>query len=106
MAVCRRLVREMLQYSVQNGDLLFRVQVVPRASRSEVVGEHNGALRVRLAAPPVDGAANDELRRLLARIFNVPRSSIQLVSGQGSRTKQIRIAGVDGEALKGLGGQQ
>ena len=106
MAVCRRLVREMLQYSVQNGDLVFRVQVVPRASRSEVVGEHNGALRVRLAAPPVDGAANDELRRLLARIFNVPRSSIQLVSGQGSRTKQIRIAGVDGEALKGLGGQQ
>jgi len=106
VAVCRRLVREMLQYSVRNGDLVFRVQVVPRASRSEVVGEHNGALRVRLAAPPVDGAANDELRRLLARIFNVPRSSIQLVSGQGSRTKQIRIAGVDGEALKGLGGQQ
>jgi len=92
----------MLQYSVQNGDLVFRVQVVPRASRTEIVGEHNGALRVRLAAPPVDGAANDELRRLLARTFNVPRSSIQLVSGQGSRTKQIRIAGVDGEALKGL----
>ena len=105
MAVCRRLVREMLQYSVQNGDLVFRVQVVPRASRSEVVGEHNGALRVRLAAPPVDGAANDELRRLLARTFNVPRSSIQLVSGQGSRTKQIRIAAVDAEALKLFGGQ-
>ena len=89
--VCRRLVREVFQYSFQNGDLLFRVQVVPRASRSEVVGEHNGALRVRLAAPPVDGAANDELRRLLAKTFNVPRSSIQLVSGQSSRTKQIRI---------------
>jgi uncharacterized protein (TIGR00251 family) len=92
----------MLQYSVQNGDLVFRVQVVPRASRSEVVGEHNGALRVRLAAPPVDGAANDELRRLLARIFNVPRSSIQLVSGQGSRTKQIRIVGVNEDLLKML----
>ena len=105
MAVCRRLVREMLHYSVRNGDLVFRVQVVPRASRSEVVGEHNGALRVRLAAPPVDGAANDELRCLLARIFNVPRSSIQLVSGQGSRTKQIRIADVDAEALKLFGGQ-
>jgi len=95
----------MLQYSVQNGDLLFRVQVVPRASRSEVVGEHNGALRIRLAAPPVDGAANDELKRLLARIFKVPRSSIKLVSGQGSRTKQIRIANVGAEALKGLDGQ-
>ena len=105
MAVYRRLVRDMLQYSVQNGDLVFRVQVVPRASRSEVVGEHNGALRVRLAAPPVDGAANDELRRLLAKTFNVPRSSIQLISGQGSRTKQIRIADVDAEALKVFGGQ-
>jgi uncharacterized protein len=91
VVVYRRLVREMLQYSVQNGDLVFRVQVVPRASRSEVVGEHNGALRVRLAAPPVDGAANDELRRLLAKTFNVPRSSIHLISGQASRTKQIRI---------------
>ena len=105
MAACHRLVRQMLQYSVQNGDLLFRVQVVPRASRSEVVGEHNGALRVRLAAAPVDGAANDELRRLLARTFHVPRSSIQLVSGQGSRTKQIRIADVDAEALKLFAGQ-
>jgi uncharacterized protein (TIGR00251 family) len=88
-----------LEYSVQNGDVLFRVQVVPRASRSEVVGEHNGSLRVRLAAPPVDGAANDELRRLLAKTFNVPRSSVQLVAGQSSRTKQIRMANVDTEAF-------
>ena len=100
MAACPRLVRQMLQYSVQNGDLLFRVQVVPRASRSEVVGEHNGALRVRLAAAPVDGAANDELRRLLARTFNVPRSSVQLVSGLDSRTKRIRIGGVNETVLK------
>ena len=95
----------MLQYSVQNGDLVFRVQVVPRASRSEIVGEHNGSLRVRLAAPPVDGAANDELLRLLAKTFNVPRSSVQLVSGLTSRTKQIRIADVRADALKLFGGQ-
>ena len=90
----------MIDYSLRNGDLLFSVQVVPRASRSEIVGEYNGSLRIRLAAPPVDGAANDELRRLLAKSFNVPRSSVQLVSGQGSRTKQIRIVGVNAEALK------
>lgn len=90
----------MLQYSVQNGDLVFRVQVVPRASRSEVVGEHNGALRVRLAAPPVDGAANNELRRLLAETLKIPRSSVQLVSGPGSRTKRIRIAGVNERVMK------
>jgi len=90
----------MLQYSVQNGDLVFRVQVAPRASRSEVVGEHNGSLRVRLVAPPVDGAANEELRGLLARTFNVSRSSVQLVLGRTSRTKQIRIVGVNEEVLK------
>jgi len=90
----------MLQYSVQNGDLVFRVQVVPRASRSEVVGEHNGSLRVRLVAPPVDGAANEELRGLLAKTLNVRRSSVQLVLGQTSRTKQIRIVGVNEEVLK------
>src|SRR5689334_22573940 len=90
----------MLEYSVQNGDLVFRVQVVPRASRSEVVGEHNGSLRVRLAAPPVNGAANDELRRLIAKTFNVRRSSVQLVLGHISRTKQIRIVGVNEEVLR------
>jgi len=93
-------IETLLAYSIQNGALVFRVQVVPRASRSEVLGERNGALRVRLAAPPVNGAANDELRRLLAKTLNVKRSSVELVSGQSSRTKQIRIAGVDQEGLK------
>jgi uncharacterized protein (TIGR00251 family) len=90
----------MLQYSVQNGDLVFRVQVVPRASKSEVVGEHNGALRIRLAAPPVDGAANDELKRLLAQTLKVRWSSVQLISGLSSRTKRIRIVGVNETVLK------
>jgi len=92
-----------IEYALQNGDLLFSVQVVPRASRSEIVGEHNGSLRVRLAAPPVDGAANDELKRVLAKTFKVQRNSIQLVSGQGSRIKLIRIVGVDSQALKLFG---
>src|SRR5262245_29196354 len=89
----------MLEYSVQDGDLVFRVQVVTRASRSEVVGEHDGSLRVRLAAAPVDGAENDELRRLLAKTLNVPRRSVQLVSGSGSRTKRIRVADIDAATL-------
>lgn len=90
----------MIEYSLRNSDLLFSVQVVPRASRSEIVGEHNGLLRIRLAAPPVDGAANDELRRLLAETLKVPRRSVQLVSGLGSRTKRIRIADVNETVLK------
>jgi uncharacterized protein (TIGR00251 family) len=53
--------------SVHEGEVVFKVQVVPRSSRSEVIGEHNGALRVKIAAPPVDGAANEELVRVLQR---------------------------------------
>ena len=72
----------MIDYSEKDGALTFKVQVVSRASRSAVVGEHNGALRVRIAAPPVDGAANEELIRTLARAFGVKRGAIEITSGQ------------------------
>jgi len=87
----------MIDYSIRNGQLMFRVQVVPRASRSEIAGEHNGSLRVRIAAPPVDGAANDELIRLLAKTFKVARSAVQIVSGHNGRMKQVSIEGVTSE---------
>ena len=70
---------------------ILKVQVVPRASRSEIVGEHNGALRVRIAAPPVDGAANKELIRTLAHAFKVPQRDIEILSGHTSKLKQVRI---------------
>ena len=70
---------------------IFKVHVVPRASRTEIVGEHNGALRVRIAAPPVDGAANEELIRTLARAFKVPRRDVEILSGHTSKLKQVRI---------------
>jgi uncharacterized protein (TIGR00251 family) len=84
----------LIEHHLRDGRLVFRVQVVPRASRSEVVGEHNGALRVRLAAPPVDGAANDELVKVLAKTFKVPRSSVTISGGHSSRLKQVSIDGV------------
>lgn len=71
--------------------LILTVQVVPRASRSEIVGEHDGALRVRIAAPPVDGAANEELIKLLAKTFAVAKRDVSVVSGQTSRIKRVRI---------------
>ena len=83
----------MIEYSEENGVLTFRVRVVPRASRSELVGEYDGALRARIAAPPVDGAANDELVRLLARTFRVPRKAIEIAAGQTSKLKTVRVAG-------------
>ena len=90
----------MIEASERDGCLTFKVQVVPRASRSEIAGEHNGALRVRIAAPPVDGAANEELVRLLARAFGVKRNAVEIVGGRASRTKQIRIAGLANSALQ------
>ena len=75
------------------GALTFKVQVVPRASRSEIVGEHNGAFRIRIAAPPVDGAANEELIRTLARALGVRKNAIEITSGQTARTKRVRVTG-------------
>ena len=94
----------LIEHQIREGQLIFRVQVVPRSSRSEVVGEHNGALRVRLAAPPVDGAANEELIHVLARTFKVPRSAVTILSGHSSRLKQVSIEGVSDSALAILGG--
>ncbi|HZH34014.1 MAG TPA: DUF167 domain-containing protein [Pyrinomonadaceae bacterium] len=83
----------MIEFSERDDALVFTVRVVPRASKSEVVGEHDGMLKIRLAAPPVDGAANAELIRVLAKFFEVPRASVQITGGETSKTKRIRIGG-------------
>ena len=71
------------------------VRVTPRAGRSGFSGLRDGALMVRLAAAPVDGAANDELIALLSKALRVPKRNITIVSGERSRTKRIRITGID-----------
>lgn len=71
------------------------VRAVPNARRSGVVGlGTDGHLRVRLAAPAVDGKANDELCRVVARLFGVRPSAVSIARGHRSRTKQLRVAGV------------
>jgi uncharacterized protein (TIGR00251 family) len=75
----------------------LEIRVIPRAGRSGFAGLRDGALLVKLAAAPVDGAANDELIALLANALRVPKRDIAIVSGERSRTKRIRIAGVDRE---------
>ena len=93
----------MIDYSFEGNDIVFRVQVVPRASRSEIVGEHNGSLRVRIAAPPVEGAANDELINLLAKQIKVPKKAVTITGGRTSRFKQVRITNAkDLEFVKAL----
>jgi uncharacterized protein (TIGR00251 family) len=96
----------MIQFTEKDGSVTFNVRVVPRASKSEIVGEHDGALKVRVAAPPVDGAANEELIRILAKGFDVAKSAVEITSGQSSKTKQVRIKGAGAELSKVLKGQR
>ena len=79
---------------------LLTVWVVPGAPRSEVVGYHGDTIKIRIAAPPVGGAANEELARFLAAQLGVPRAAVKLVSGLGGRRKRIEVAGMDLEALE------
>lgn len=78
----------------------LRVQVQPRAARSEVYGFRGDALLLRLDAPPVDGVANEAVRRLLADFFGVPPCRVRIVHGQRSRRKLLRLSGVDADALR------
>lgn len=80
----------------------FAVRIVPRASRSEIAGEYDGAMRIRIAAPPVEGAANRELIRLLAKQFRVPQTSVAIISGTASKNKTIRIDGATLDQLNGI----
>ena len=69
------------------------VQVVPRASKSEICGLQGDALKVRLQAPPVDGKANEALVRWLAGALGVPRGAVEIVAGAAARVKRVRVRG-------------
>ena len=92
----------MLILTEKGGSVTFTVRVIPRASKTEIVGEHDGAVKVRLSSPPVDGAANEDLVKLFAKRLKVARSDVGILSGQTSKTKQIRISGVTAAELQNL----
>jgi uncharacterized protein (TIGR00251 family) len=69
------------------------IRIQPRASKNEIIAREGGALKIRLTAPPVDGAANEALVRFLADRVSVPKSQIEIISGHTSRDKIIRIHG-------------
>lgn len=69
------------------------IQVQPRAARTEIVGRHGDAVRIRVHAPPVDGAANEELLRFLAERLGVARSALRLVAGEFGRRKRVAVTG-------------
>lgn len=80
------------------GGVSLEVLVQPRASRTQVVGVHDGRLKIALAAPPVDGEANQALVEFLARALGVRRADVTLLRGETGRRKTVRVAGAGAEA--------
>ena len=75
--------------------IVLTVRVQPRASRDAIAGPHGDCLKVRIAAPPVDGAANAQLCRYIAGLFRLPQASVSLLRGTSSRNKLVRVSGAD-----------
>ncbi|TFG45174.1 MAG: YggU family protein [Gemmatimonadales bacterium] len=86
------------------GGIRLRLRIQPRASRTEVAGLHGDTIRIRLSAPPVDGAANEELIRFLATRLGVPVRAVEITAGHGGRQKTVHVRGVGrAEAAEALG---
>ncbi len=82
--------------------IIFWVRVQPRASRDAIVGEWQGALKIRLTAPPVDDRANQALRRLLAEHLEIPVTAVRILSGERSRIKRVEVRGVSAAQILAL----
>ena len=86
----------------RDGAVRVEVRVAPRASREAVLGVHDGALKIALTAPPVDGAANAALVAYLAVALGIAKREVRIVAGESSRTKLVEIAGVTAGAVRAL----
>jgi len=87
--------------SSQSDGVLLAVKLQPRASKNEIIGPLGSELRIKVTAPPVDAAANEALLRLLADALNCPRGKVELVRGQSSRHKTIKLHGLTVQAVAG-----
>ena len=85
-----------------DGSVVLALHIQPGAKKTELAGLHGEALKIRLAAPPVDGKANAALLAFLAKACGVSKSAVELVSGETSRSKRVRIHGVDVAELERL----
>lgn len=89
-----------IEISEGDGAVRFAVHAQPRASRTELAGSHGDAIKIRLAAAPVEGAANAELVGFLAKLLGVPKSAVRVVTGQHARRKTIEVMGLDAATVR------
>lgn len=92
-----------MRLTTKDGAVRFEVHAKPRAKKSRIAEIREGAAVVALAAPPVDGAANEELVRLLARVLEIPKRSVEIVRGETSQKKLVAVHGLtEGEVRERL----
>ena len=79
-------------YKENKNNLTLNIYVVPRSSKSEIVGIYNDSLKIKLKSPPVDNAANEELIRFLAEKLNIPKRNIEIIKGHTQKKKIISLS--------------
>jgi uncharacterized protein len=89
-----------IEITEKDGAVTFALRVQPRAARDGVAGEHNGAIKLRVGAPPVDGQANEACRRLIARLVGVSPSAVEIIAGHSSKDKIVRVHNVTAERIR------
>ena len=90
----------MIPLQISGSSVTFAVKVHPRAKKNAITGELGDALKVSLTTPPIDGRANEACIEFFAKLLKVPRSSVTIASGQSSRNKVIRVAGLSADELR------
>jgi uncharacterized protein len=90
----------MIPIHESQGEVTFAIKVHPRAKKNAITGELGDTLKVSLTAPPVDGRANEACIEFFAKLLKVPRSSVTIASGQSSRNKVIRVAGITAQQVR------
>jgi uncharacterized protein (TIGR00251 family) len=92
----------MLDVQKRDGAVVLLVRVQPRASKDEIAGVMDGALKVRLQAPALEGRANEALCEYLASLLKTPKSAVRILSGERSRIKRVEIRGVSEQQIRGI----
>jgi uncharacterized protein len=90
----------MIPLQESGGTVAFAIKVHPRAKKNAITGELGDSLKVSLTSPPINGRANDACIEFFAKLLKVPRSSVTIASGQNSRNKVIRVAGITAEEIR------
>jgi len=85
----------------ENG-VVFNIRVIPRASRCELAGVQGDALKIRITAPPVEGAANKECIKFLSDMLGVKKSQIKIIAGHKSKNKKVSISGIKRRDIEGV----